>query len=369
MKQTLLSPLVAATIATGLAAPAAAEMKYENASGGSTLFYGQFDPTYQSFDDGVSSYGNLADNTNSNSRVGVWIRQPSASGAFSFNFETALGLRPSAGMSQGFKPDAINWQRTSIRKIDFAWKSDRWGKFSIGQGSMASDGAANVDLSGTTLVLYNGIGDTAGLYRFRDSTGALTTRTMAAAFPGFDGGRRGRIRYDTPSFNGFSVSAAYGEEILATAVDLNSTNIALRYAGEAAGFKLRGAVAYSEIELGTSIKRHDTIGSFSALHDSGINVTLAAGDRRESGNYLYAKIGYRANWFAAGETAIAVDLYDGNDLTVAGSDSRSWGVGAVQKFDKPNIEAYAAYRSYELNEPATSYRDASSILIGARWRF
>ncbi len=369
MKNRSFLPVVAATVAAGLAGPAAAEMKFENASGGSVLLYGQFNPAYQSVDDGVSTYSNPVDNTNTNSRVGLWYRQPMGNGTFSFNFETALGLRASAAMSQGFKPDWMNWQRTSLRKVDFAWTSDQWGKFSIGQGSMASDGAADIDLSGTAVAFYNGIGDIAGGYRFRTAAGALSTRFIGGAFPSFDGGRRGRIRYDTPSFNGFSVAVAYGEEILVTASDLTSANIALRYAGEAGGFKIRGAVAYSEIDPGIGPNRHDTIGSISALHDSGFNVTLAAGNRNTSGNYVYGKLGYIANWLSVGKTALAVDYYDGDDMTVAGSNSTSWGVGAVQKFDNINVEAYVSYRNYELSEPGTSYRDASSILVGARWKF
>ncbi|MFC3119332.1 porin [Jhaorihella thermophila] len=369
MKQKRLLPVVAATVATGLAVPAAAEMKYENGSGGSVVLYGQFNPAYQSVDDGVKSYSNLVDNTNSKSRVGLWLRQEMANGTLSFNFETALGLRASAGMTQGSKPDWINWNRKSLRKADFAWATDQYGKFSFGQGSMASDGIADIDLSGTSLAQYNGIGDTAGGYKFRTTAGAISTKTLGSAFPSFDGGRLGRVRYDTPSFSGFSVAVSYGEDILTVGSDKSVTDIAVRYSGEAGSFKLRGALAYAETDPGAAAKFHDTIGSFSALHDSGFNVTVALGDRSNSGNYAYGKLGYQADWFAAGKTALAVDYYDGDDMTVAGSQSKSWGIGAVQKFDRQNVEAYVAWRNYELSEPGTSYKDASSILAGARWKF
>ena len=359
----------AAAIAAGLAAPAAAETKYENASGGSVSLYGQFDPAYQFFDDGVSTHSNLVDNTNSNSRVGLWLRRPMAGGEFSFNFETALGLRASTGVSQTGKPKWIDWQRTSIRKIDLSWANDRWGRISFGQGSTASDGAAHADLSGTSVALYNNIADTAGAFRFRTAGGALSGRTVASAFASFDGGRLGRLRYDSPAFDGFSIAASYGEEILRTGSDKRVADVALRYAGEAGGFRLRGVVAYADTDPGTGAKYHDMVGSFSALHDSGFNVTLAAGSRNTSGNYVYAKLGYRGDWVAAGRTSLAIDYYDGADMTVAGAQSRSWGVAAVQKFDRADVEAYLAYRSYELGEPGASYRDAASILAGARFRF
>lgn len=356
-------------IAAGLAMPAAAEMKFENGTGGSVLLYGQLDPAYLSFDDGVSSTGEIVDNTNSNSRVGLWLRQSYGENEFTFNLETALGLRPSAGLSQNFTPKGVNWQRTSLRKADLAYRTARFGTFSAGQGSMATDGVAGVDLSGTTLVTYVSIPDTAGGFRFRTSAGALSNRFIGGAFGDFDGGRLGRVRYDTPSFGGFTVSASYGEQILASNVDFNTRDIALRYANEFGDFRMKGAIGYARIKLANGIEREDTIGSLSLLHASGFNVTLASGKRTSAGNYGYGKLGYQAQWFGVGKTALSVDYYRGNDRVSLGSTSTSYGFGAVQKFDKAGIEAYFGYRTYELSETAASYLDASSVLFGARWKF
>jgi len=361
--------LSAIAFAASLAMPAAAEMKFDNNSGGSVLLYGQLDPAYLSFDDGVSSTGAVVDNTNSNSRVGLLLRQPFGEHQFTFNFETALGLRPSAGLSQNFTPKGANWQRTSLRKVDFALKTARYGTFSAGQGSMATDGAAESDLSGTTLVTYSSIPDTAGGFRFRTSAGVLSNKFIGGAFGDFDGGRLGRVRYDTPSFSGFTVSAAYGEQILARNVDFTTKDIALRYAGEFGDFRMKAAIGYADIELANGVKREDTIGSFSLLHSSGFNVTLASGKRTSAGSYGYGKLGYQAKWFGIGKTALSVDYYRGSDRTSIGSTSTSVGFGAVQKFDKARIEAYLGYRTYELTETAASYLDASSVLFGARWKF
>jgi hypothetical protein len=356
-------------IAASLAVPAAAEMKFDNGSGGSVLLYGQLDPAYLSFDDGVSSTSEVVDNTNSNSRVGLWLRRSYGEDSFSFNFETALGLRPSAGLSQNFTPKWANWQRTSIRKVDFAYKSAQYGTFSAGQGSMATDGVAEVDMSGTTLVTYVSIPDTAAAFRFRTSAGALSTKTIAGAFGDFDGGRLGRVRYDSPSFSGFTISASYGEQILAQNADFTTRDIALRYANEFGDFRVKGAIGYADIELANGVERTDTIGSFSVLHASGFNVTVAAGDRSNAGSYSYGKLGYQAQWFSVGKTALSVDYYRGSDRTSVGSKSTSYGFGAVQKFDNARVETYFGYRTYELTESAASYLDASSVLFGARWKF
>lgn len=356
-------------IAASLAVPAAAEIKFDNGSGGSARFYGQLDPAYLSFDDGVTTTSKVVDNTNSNSRVGIWLRQSRGDDAISFNFETSLSLRPSAALSQEFTPKAFHWRRTSIRKVDFAYKSAQYGTFSVGQGSMASDGVATVDMSGTTLVTYVAIPDTAGAFRFRTSAGVLSTKTIVSAFGAFDGGRLGRVRYDSPSFNGFTISASYGEQILAKNVDFTTRDIALRYVNEFGDFRMQGAIGYADIELENGIKRTDTIGSFSVLHTSGFNVTVAAGKRSNAGNYGYGKLGYQALWFSVGKTALSIDYYRGSDRTSVGSKSTSYGLGAVQRFDDAKVEVYLGYRTYELTETAASYLDASSVLFGARWKF
>ena len=46
------------------------------------------------------------------------------------------------------------------------------------------------------------------------------------------------VRYDLPTFAGFSVSASWGED--------DFWDVAARYAGEFNGFKLAAAAAYSE---------------------------------------------------------------------------------------------------------------------------
>ncbi len=360
---------LAAFLPLAVATQAAAEFRYETGNGGHVLVYGQFDPAYLSFDDGVSTTSEIVDNTNSNSRIGFWYRQPTDAGEFSANFETSFGFRPSGATNQNLTPDGINWRRTNIRKLEAIWGDDRFGTFYLGQGSMSSDGASSQDLSGTSLVLYNSISDTSGAFQFRTNAGALSSNFIRQAFGSFDGGRKGRVRYDTPSYGGLRFSASYGEEILAENVDEKVTDVSMLYSDQFGSVTMVGALAYSRAEFDAGAVFHDTIGSFSLLHTSGFNVTVAAGDRNESGNYVYGKLGYKADWFSVGTTALAIDYYSGQDQTSLGSDSDSFGIGIVQSFDKSNIEAYLGYRDYSLTETTETYQDASSIMFGARWKF
>lgn len=47
-----------------------------------------------------------------------------------------------------------------------------FGKISIGQGDGAANGTSEADLSGTSVIMYSGVNDTAGSLTFRDSSGA-----------------------------------------------------------------------------------------------------------------------------------------------------------------------------------------------------
>lgn len=362
--------LVAVGMTAMITVPASAELRFDNNSGGYTLLYGQLDPAYLSFDDGVNRKGTIVDNTNSNSRVGLWYRQPLDGGnEFSFNFESALGLRPSAAVSQNFTPKGIDWRRTNIRKVDFSLKTANAGRFSAGQGSMATDGVAEVDLSGTSLVTYVSIPDTAGSFRFRDTSGALSGPAIGGVFGDFDGGRRGRVRYDSPTIAGFTLSASYGEEILVKGSNLKTKDIAVRYGADYDGTKVKAALGYAITEPGSGVERKDTIGSVSVLLESGLNFTLAAGDRNVAGHYGYGKVGYIGDWFNFGRTAVSLDYYNGTDRSVAGSKSKSYGLGVVQKIKDANTEVYLGVRNYSLSEPGVDYHDAQSVLFGTRWKF
>lgn len=231
---------------------AAAEIRFETGSGSSVRLYGQFSPALQVVDDGVNRYDTIVDNANSNSRVGLWFEQPLDSSVFRFNFETALGFRQSSAVNQNFTPKAFNYDaRRNIRKIDLSLSNPAFGTVFVGQGNMATNGIAWMDQSGTTLVNYNSLGDTAGLFGFRTAAGALSGIPVAAAFPNFNGPRAGRIRYDTPSFNGFKFRMAAGKEILIQQSNFKTYDAALVYQREFDGINVQGGFGFAGMSLAT----------------------------------------------------------------------------------------------------------------------
>lgn len=276
----------------GVAAPAWAADPIELDSGWSFQYYGQFNPAYQVFDDGIETYNIIVDNTHSNSRVGLVISRPVGENTFSFRLETALGFRPSAEMSQNFTPDAWKWSETNLRHADFSYQGAGFGKVSFGQGSMATDGIATVDTTGASLVAYSGLADTAGGFQFRTESGDLSGVRIGQAFRTFDGPRRGRVRYDSPEFAGVSVSASYGEEILVSELDQSMGDIAMRYQQDSPNHKLLVGVGARWTDNTLTPDTHNVIGSVGYNHKpSAIAFTVAAGTEDVSGHYVHAQVG------------------------------------------------------------------------------
>jgi len=363
--------ITAAACAAGLVAtPALAGPTYENASGGTFTPYGHLNFAITSFDDGQDDNSQLTDNESSTSRLGFRLTQPFGDNELTFRFETSIGFAPSDEFSQTSDPDDFDWDQENLRHVDLIYRTAQFGTFYLGQGSMASDGIGQFDASGTGLAASVAIGDVAGGFELRDTTGALSGIEIGDAFASFDGTRAGRVRYDTPSFNGFTVSLAAGENILDDESEDEFYDIALSYEGAIGTTEIETGIGYQVRERPGSEDREDTFGSIGVKLASGFNFSFAAGDRNTAGNYVYAKVGYEADWLTVGSTAVSLDYFDGSDAVTNGDASESYGIALVQDFDRQNIEAYIGYRDYSYSDTSgTSYQDASSYIFGARWSF
>lgn len=256
----------------------------------------------------------------------------------------------------------------SERKLEFYFENANTGRLTVGQGDTASNGVSEVDFSGTSVVGYSGVEDSAGGIQFRDGDGNLDgVTTVGAAFSNLDGlSRQDRVRYDTPSMAGFTLSSSVGSQ--------NIYDVAVRYTGEFGGVKLGGAVAYS------SDANEDEIinGSLSLLHlNTGLNLTLAggslerddAGDTRDT-TFGYIKAGFQTNGLSSmGKSSFAVDYALNDDVIQAGDESTSYGLMAVQHIDSISTDIYAGARNYKLERPGSDFQDVAVLLVGARLKF
>ena len=339
-------------------------------SGGVMTFYGQFNPVFQSFDDGDEVTSGIVDNGNWNSRLGFTLVQPSGDMTLRVRFETGLGFRNSALVSQDFTPEWIDWQRTALRWFEVAGDG-RYGTVSLGQGSSASDGTAGLDDSFTFHAGATDSSDGFGSFQFRDEEGKLTGVTIGQVNNSFDGARRFRARYDTPVVGGVMLSTSYGINILVEEDNTNYYDVAARWTGEIGDFAVRAAIGYQWLDNPDGKDTERLAGSGTIVHTpTGLNVALSAGQQIDGASYVWGRAGWRNQVFDVGATSLSVDYYNGWDFLTDGAETENYGVYGVQSIDALSIDVYGGVRKFTYDDDGpTSYQDAYGVLTGVRFFF
>lgn len=361
---------LAAALAAGAAVPAFAQsvpLEFSGPNGSSARFYGQINQGFLYYDDGGESETFApVDNDNSSTRFGVEFEYPVGNWVIGGTAEAEYQVRPSNKVSQTdrYYDDGWKFDEEDIRKVEIYFATP-YGKLSLGQGSMATDGIAEIDLSGTGVIAYSSVADTAGGQFFRTDAGDLTDITVGSVFDNLDGSRRFRVRYDTPTYAGFTLSAAYGQEVIADGDDDDYYDFALRYANVFGDFETEAGVGYGF--AGDDVETLS--GSASVMHTpTGLNLTVAAGEEDQDGgdslSYGYIKAGLQRDFFAFGATAFSVDYY-GGDMDLG----ESWGLAAVQNFDAQNLEVYGTVRNYSYDGADDDLDDGLAVFSGVRWKF
>jgi predicted porin len=138
-------------------------------------------------------------------------------------------------------PSVLTGDNNGVGTLQSYWfiKSDRLGKVSVGKQSQASDNTAIlVDGSGS-LVPANWVSFDVNSFFVRNKNGDLSSLTWGGAggcvWGDCNGLPTNSVRYDSPTFAGFSVSASWGED--------DFWDVAARYAGEFRDIKVSIAAA------------------------------------------------------------------------------------------------------------------------------
>jgi hypothetical protein len=298
----------------------------------------------------------------------------------------------------------------SVRHSAWYLESATFGKVTVGQTSVSNDGITELTLAKTiTVAKPIEIFAVNGGFRINQdgvanpgtaTWGSLTGGTGA---PG-DGHRFNIVRYDTPVFAGFTASASWGSDDL--------WSVALRYAGEHAGFKLAGGIGYAEYSdasrwgppLGDPGEGDELGLSVSVLHvATGLFATFAYGeaerwDGEEYENW-HIQAGIQRKWLPLGATTLYGEYFEGdfgdagvynattgaytprtisNGVTttnVESSDVTVWGLAAVQSFDAAALDLYISYRHYEADlydaggVAITGVDDFQTVFGGAKINF
>lgn len=331
--------------------------------------YGQINKGLLVADDGgvVRGYP-LVDNANSSTRAGIWYRA-SLDRDFVFSANLEYEWNPySTGRVNRLNREDVDWETNKMRKAEGILASP-YGTLWLGQGSTASDGSSESDLSGTSVIAYSSVADSAGGQRFVDSAGLISRISVGSAFSNLDGqGRLTRIRYDTPEFEGFTLKTSAGFDAI-SGDDQIGWDLAGAYRKSVGEYDVQAAVAFAR--PGGNFNRYN--GSASVLHKpTGLNATFAIGtDDRNSRDpfFFYGKLGWKPELTDAGPTAFAVDFFSGDDMNTAGSESLAVGLAAVQTLDYYNTDFYLTARWYDYDDRSANYEGVVALLTGIRLRF
>jgi hypothetical protein len=228
------------------------------------------------------------------------------------------------------------------RKYEIIGESKTLGKVSLGQGSTASDGTAEVSLSGTGVVAGSGIDAMGALINFQQKNVAnISTQTVTSFFKNFDGlSRTDRIRYDSPAIAGFTASGSY--------IDGDSWDAALRYKNKFGFGEIEAAASYFQSHQVNSFLGTAVSGAYETTFGTNIAGTYSMNDQRGNiinGNpnvseYWYVMIGQDLKVIDLGETSFAIDYAQQNDQFANGSRGKFRSFTAVQQIKKASTELY-----------------------------
>jgi hypothetical protein len=275
-------------------------------------------------------------------------------------------------------------------------KSDHLGKVSVGRQSQASDNTAIlVDGSGS-LVPANWVAFETNAFQVFSKTGVATgliwgaagsCRGMGGAWGDCNGLTRMAVRYDSPTWQGFSVSADWGDD--------DFWDVAARYSGEFNGFKLSAAAAYNQWTDGNYVTA--TIAGSNFL--SGTYPNPGRADYFQAGVYAehvptgvwglvnygriddnftvlpvtetwYFKAGLRERWHPLGHTVLYGEYLTNNNggnfsfapcnptnapanaAQCAAYDNHLhvWGLGIVQEIDAAAMSLWLSYRNLQYGD-------------------
>lgn len=337
-----------------------------------------------------------------------------------FRMEWQVRAFRSSGLDQLARGDNEKQTSTVYNTRSLALKHAHWyldsksmGRFTVGQQSDSISGILSINLAEP-----DGFSGVDAGYANRDfrlrrdngvkGNGSLSALTWRDAF--FRNGdgpvspdytRATTVRYQTPTFFGFNVSATYGEDDMWSA--------GLRYAGDLGPFRVAAGVGYMEtrdddrnhcsnldnnpaaptitnvscnfVEAGGSIMHTPTglyvTGGWARITDdfrrqratlSGVSAAAAV-DNTDA--YWYVQAGWEAKLNSLGKTTFWGDyqtwesgfgMRDNNVSTVAAGDqlnsfaagaafissgkTESWGFGVTQEIEAASMRLYAGYRTY-----------------------
>jgi predicted porin len=361
--KTTLKTSVAAAALFAVAAPMSTPANADIASGNknSLVISGYVAKSLWYADDSDSDHLFITDGSTSRSRV-RWV----ATGTLNENVTAGATIemdiplsnaQANAAMTDNGEVNADN-SSWAIRH-QYVWVNHKkFGKLTLGNTDPSGNGYAESLLSGTTAIDLSSAKPFCAACTFVEDIAGVKTRTAFSTgnHTNFDGlSRTDVLKYDTPTFMGFSASGSY--------VGDGTTEWGVKYAGKFGPVAVDARFLYDAISAGASNYRNQIAGSIAALHDSGINASFAMGKSSlkstlartvvwdGSPKFWYGSVGYKAKIFKVGGTNFNVH-YQVTEMgiqTLRDAENTTWGITALQEFDAIGANIGIFYKHYELD--------------------
>jgi predicted outer membrane repeat protein len=282
-----------------------------------------------------------------------------------------------------------------VRKSAWWIKSKQLGKITVGREGTATyhllddaDGANTRNYSDAEAASV-----AQGVFRLKsggfDVLGGATPIQWNNVERGFNNGtpgqsgRRNVVRYDSPEFSGFVITAAWGEDDLWDA--------ALTYKGEIGDFKLVAKAGYGEStdEASTGTSCGGSATGFkckwwgaagTAMHKpTGLYLYGGYGQQKidtpsfvldDTSTTWFLQPGIEQKWLPLGKTTIfgeyRHDEPGSNNSTSRGADLDFWAGGVVQNIEAAAMDLYVIYRHADGDFTANTALNGGAIAAGSK---
>jgi hypothetical protein len=254
------------------------------------------------------------------------------------------------------------------RKLELWFSNKDLGKLSLGQGSTASDGTVEVDLSGTGAISSAGYSSLGSSLPFRVSgtQGTSSGVTVGDMFDTQDGlSRDDRIRYDSPTFVGTKLSTSW--------VDGDEWDLAARYGREFDGTEVALAAGYRDASPTAQKTGFGLSASVKASFGTSLSASYSNEDieavGRNNEEFWYVKLGHDFTVTDIGGTAVSIDYSQTKDQGANGREGTFYSLAAAQSIDKLGAELYAIVGVYDADLAGVQTEDIAMGGFGALVKF
>ncbi|MDA0231325.1 MAG: porin [Proteobacteria bacterium] len=254
------------------------------------------------------------------------------------------------------------------RKLELWFNNAKLGKLYLGQGSTASDGSVEVDLSGTGAISSSGFSSLGSslLFRLSGTGGTSSGVTVDDLFDTQDGlSRDDRVRYDSPTFAGVKLSTSW--------VDGDEWDVAARYGREFDGYEVALATSYWDASPTAQKTGLGFSGSVKAPFGTSLTGSYSVEDLEAAGRddeqFWYVKLGHDFELTEIGGTAVSIDYAETENAGGSNREGTFYSIAAVQKIDKLSTQFYATVGMFEADIPAVQTEDITIGGVGALMKF